>query len=72
MTSPDLVVIVDRKRGEGVTNTLLDADEEVAVIGIKGRESFRSERGLGGAGPRFSLHIDLYFPLLSAWTQRFP
>lgn len=59
VTSPDLVVIVDRKTGEGITNTLLDAGREVAVIGVKGLETFRSEKGLGGAGPRyFGFDID--------------
>ncbi len=63
VTSPDLVVIVDRKSGEGITNTLLDAGQEVAVIGIKGLEAFRSEKGLGGAGPRyFGFDID-YVPI---------
>ena len=63
MTSPDLVVIVDRKSGEGITNTLLEAGQEVAVIGIKGLEAFRSERGLGAAGPRyFGFDID-YVPI---------
>ena len=27
VTSPDLVVIVDRKSGEGITNTLLEAGQ---------------------------------------------
>ena len=59
VTSPDLVVIVDRKSGEGITNTLLEAGQEVAVIGVKGLEAFRSEKGLGGAGPRyFGFDID--------------
>jgi len=63
VTSPDLVVIVDRKSGEGITNTLLDAGQEVAVIGVKGLEAFRSEKGLAGAGPRyFGFDID-YIPI---------
>jgi DUF917 family protein len=53
VTSPDLVVIVERKSGEGMTNTLLEPGQEVAVIGVKGLEDFRSEKGLGGAGPRY-------------------
>jgi len=58
-----LVVIVDRKSGEGIRNTLLDAGQEVAVIGIKGLEAFRSEKGLGGAGHRyFGFDID-YVPI---------
>ncbi len=63
VTSPDLVVIVDRKSGEGITNTLLEAGQEVAVIGVRGLEAFRSEKGLGGAGPRhFGFDID-YVPI---------
>lgn len=61
--SPDLVTIVDRDTGEGITNNLLEAGRRVAVIGIKGLEAFRSERGLGGAGPRyFGFDID-YVPI---------
>ena len=63
VTSPDLVTIVDRKNGEGITNTLLEAGQEVAVIGVRGLEAFRSEKGLGGAGPRyFGFDID-YVPI---------
>jgi len=59
VTSPDLVVVVDRQSGEGITNTLLEAGQEVAVIGVKGLEAFRSEKGLSGAGPRhFGFDID--------------
>jgi uncharacterized protein len=61
--SPDLVVVADRKTGEGFTNTLIDAGDEVAVVGIRGLEAFRSERGLGCAGPRyFGFDID-YRPI---------
>jgi DUF917 family protein len=63
VTSPDLVVIVHRKSGEGITNTLVEAGQEVAVIGVKGLEAFRSEKGLAGAGPRyFGFDID-YVPI---------
>jgi DUF917 family protein len=63
VTSPDLVVIVDCKSGEGITNTLLEAGQEVAVIGVKGLEAFRSKKGLAGAGPRyFGFDID-YVPI---------
>lgn len=70
MTSPDLVVIVDRKSGEVITNTLLDAGQEVGLIGVKGLEAFRSEKGLGGAGPRyFGSDID-YVPLEEWMKER--
>lgn len=63
VTSPDLPAIVDLETGEGKINTYLEAGERVAVIGIKGPEVFRSERGLSGAGPRyFGFDID-YVPI---------
>jgi hypothetical protein len=61
--SPDLVTIVDRETGEGFTNTVIDAGHRVAVVGVKGLEAFRSERGLAAAGPRyFGFDID-YVPI---------
>jgi DUF917 family protein len=61
--SPDLVVLADPATGEGYTNTLIDAGDEVAAVGIRGLEGFRSERGLGCAGPRyFGFDID-YRPI---------
>jgi DUF917 family protein len=63
VTSPDLVVIADRKTGEGITNALVEAGQQVAVIGMKGLEAFRSQKGLDSAGPRyFGFDID-YVPI---------
>jgi len=68
--SPDLVVIADRRTGEGITNTDLDAGMEVAVVGIKGLEAFRCERGLAAAGPRyFGFDID-YVPIEALLPSR--
>ena len=61
--SPDLVTIADRETGEGFTNTAIAAGHRVAVVGIKGLEAFRSERGLAAAGPRyFGFEVD-YVPI---------
>ncbi len=63
VTSPDLIAVVDQETGEGKINTYIDSGDQVAVIGIKGPEAFRSERGLGGAGPGyFGFDID-YVPI---------
>ena len=63
VTSPDLIAVVDQGTGEGKINTYIDSGDQVAVIGIKGPEAFRSERGLGGAGPGyFGFDID-YVPI---------
>lgn len=67
--SPDLVVIADRKTGEGLTNTLIDAGDEVAVVGIRGLEGFRSERGLGCAGPRY-FGFDIEYQPIEALLER--
>jgi DUF917 family protein len=56
-------IVVDIETGEGKINTYIHAGERVAVIGMKGPEIFRSERGLSGAGPRyFGFDID-YVPI---------
>ena len=61
--SPDLVTIVERETGEGITNTLIDVGRQVAVVGIKGLEAFRSEGGLAAAGPQyFGFDMD-YVPI---------
>jgi DUF917 family protein len=56
-------IVVDTGTGEAKINTYIDAGERVAVIGAKGPEIFRSERGLSGAGPRYyGFDID-YLPI---------
>jgi len=63
VSSPDLIVIAERETGEGLTNTNIEAGQKVAVIGAKGVDEFRSERGLAGCGPRyFGFDID-YVPI---------
>jgi DUF917 family protein len=63
ITTPDMPIVVDIETGEGKINTYIHAGERVAVIGMKGPEIFRSERGLSGAGPRyFGFDID-YVPI---------
>jgi DUF917 family protein len=65
-TSPDLVVIADRSTGEGITNALVEVGQQVAVIGVKGLDAFRSQKGLSSAGPRhFGFDID-YVPIEEA------
>jgi DUF917 family protein len=70
VTSPDLVVVADRKTGEGITNPLVEPGQQVAVIGVRGLEAFRSLKGLDHAGPRyFGFDID-YVPIEEAVTRR--
>ena len=66
VTSPDLLVIADRETGEGILNALVEVGQQVAVIGLKGVDAFRSQKGLGYAGPRyFGFDID-YVPIEEA------
>jgi uncharacterized protein len=61
--SPDLIAIVDRATGEGFTNDKIAPGHQVAVLGLKGVEDFRSEFGLAASGPRyFGFDID-YTPI---------
>ncbi len=49
--TPDLVTLVYQENGRGIYNAELKEGDEVAVIGMKGVEGFRSEYGLTLAGP---------------------
>ncbi|NPA91657.1 MAG: DUF917 domain-containing protein [Chloroflexi bacterium] len=62
--SPDLITLVYKDSGVGITNTDLKAGDEVVVVGMKGLEGFRTEFGLNeAAGPRyFGFDID-YVPI---------
>lgn len=63
ITSPDIIVVVDSKNGEPYANPVLKVGDEVCVIGLKAREIFKSEKGIGVLGPRyFGYDID-YMPI---------
>ncbi|WP_312667989.1 DUF917 domain-containing protein [Tissierella praeacuta] len=63
ITSPDIIVVVDAKTGEPYANPVLKVGDEVCVIGLKAREIFKSEKGIGVLGPRyFGYDID-YKPI---------
>lgn len=52
VTSPDIIEIIDAQSGEPVTNTDLDKDRKVTVIGMKAVPMFREPRGLDVLGPK--------------------
>jgi len=63
VTSPDVICLVDVKTAEPKTNTVLAPGDRMAVIGAKGLEAFRSEKGLESLGPRhFGFDIE-YVPI---------
>ncbi len=63
MTSPDMMIVVERKTGEPLTNTVVSPGQQVAVIGLKAIEQFRSAKGIEVLGPRhFDFDVD-YRPI---------
>ena len=51
VTSPDMLIVVDRKTGEPYANSAIAEGQRVAVIGLKAIEQFRSPKGLAILGP---------------------
>ncbi len=63
ITSPDIIVVVNAKTGEPYANPVLAVGDEVCVIGLKARDIFKTERGIGILGPRyFDFDMD-YIPI---------
>jgi DUF917 family protein len=69
--SPDIVTLAYKGTGEGTTNTLIKAGDQVVAVGIKGLEAFRTEFGLNeAAGPRYyGFDID-YVPVETLMAER--
>jgi len=51
ITSPDLIEVVELESAEPITNPELNAGQEVAVIGLKARKQYRTEKGISLLGP---------------------
>jgi len=63
VTSPDMLIVVDRKTGEPFANSAIAERQYVAVIGLRAIEQFRSAEGINILGPRhFEFDID-YTPI---------
>lgn len=52
VTSPDMIQVMDAHTAQPYTNNCIEEDMEVAVIVLKARELFRTERGLSILSPR--------------------
>lgn len=53
ITCPDLICVVDNKTGYPITNPNCKEDQDVAVLGFKAHELWRSEKGLELLNPNF-------------------
>jgi uncharacterized protein len=70
VTSPDLISVVRKDSGEPLTNATIGEGDEVSVLGLRGREPFRTGRGLEVLGPRhFGFEID-YVPIEAKMRQK--
>ncbi|MCL2619203.1 MAG: DUF917 domain-containing protein [Defluviitaleaceae bacterium] len=62
-TSPDIIVLIDKNTAMPYTNPVLAEGMEIAVLGLKAVDIFRSEKGVSVLGPRyFGFDID-YVPI---------
>jgi DUF917 family protein len=61
--SPDLVSLVYQGNGRGIYNAELKQDDDVVVIGIRGLDCFRTQKGLALAGPRHYGYDIEYIPI---------
>jgi len=63
VTSPDILIVVNRETGEPLANFDIAEGQHVAVIGLRAVEQFRSPKGIDILGPRhFGYEID-YTPI---------
>jgi len=63
VTSPDMLIVVDAETGEPYSNAQIEVGHQVAVVGLRAVEQFRSQKGINILGPRhFGFDID-YKPI---------
>jgi len=70
VTSPDMLIVVDRKTGEPFANSAIAQGQHVAVIGLRAVEQFRSPKGMDILGPgHFGFDIE-YKPIETVAKKR--
>ena len=63
VTAPDLIVLMERENGEPRTNNQVEEGLEIAVVGVRAREPYRTKAGVEILGPRhFGFDLD-YVPI---------
>ncbi len=63
VTAPDMLALVDRSTGEPRTNNQVEEGHEIAVVGVRAREPYRTKAGIDILGPRhFGFDLD-YVPI---------
>ncbi len=70
-TSPDIIAVINASTGEPITNTDIKEGSVVSVVGLKGREPFKTPKGLEVLGPsHFGFDVE-YVPI-ERRVQEFP
>jgi len=70
VTSPDLIAIIDAVTGEPYTNTVLEEGMNVAVLGCRADDKYRTPEGLKLLGPRyFGFKVD-YIPIEERFQKK--
>ena len=69
VTSPDMLIVVDRETGEPYANSAIAEGQHVAVIGLPAIDQFRSPKGIDILGPKhFGFDIE-YTPIEQLVSQ---
>jgi DUF917 family protein len=63
VTSPDIIEVIRSDTGEPITNTNIKEGDTVSVLGLRGREPFRSPKGLEILGPKHFGYDIKYVPI---------
>lgn len=63
VTSPDLIIVVDSETAEPITNTVLQEDMKISVIGMTAVDNFRTEKALKILGPGHFNSKEPYIPI---------
>lgn len=63
VTSPDIVEVIRRDTGEPITNTDIKEGDIVSVLGLRGRDAFKTPRGLELVGPKHFGYDIPYVPI---------
>jgi DUF917 family protein len=70
VTSPDLIMVVDKETGEPFVNTVLSEGQSVAILGAKINDHYRTPKGLEAMGPGHYGFVVPYRPIETLVANR--
>jgi DUF917 family protein len=63
VTSPDIIEVITQDTGRPITNTNIKEGDNVSVLGLRGRDPFKTPKGLGVLGPKHFGYDIAYVPI---------